>query len=157
MIYLIVCFLAYGGCQKIVANARGIQSTKELSILDNGISGFMAAFFSSFSLCPTELIKCKLQAMRETTAPGQNVAHITPYQLTKQILRSEGIPGLYRGLTSTMMREMPGYFFFFGAYEGSRELLRKYVDILITSNFELFMILLFSVIDQTNQKMTLDF
>ena len=30
--------------------------------------GFLAAFFSSFSLCPTELIKCKLQAIRETGA-----------------------------------------------------------------------------------------
>lgn len=65
--------------------------------------------------------------MRETTKPGQNVPRITPYQLTKQILRSEGIPGLYRGLTSTMMREMPGYFFFFGSYEGCRDFLRKYV------------------------------
>lgn len=65
--------------------------------------------------------------MRETTTPGQNVPRITPYQLTKQILRAEGIAGLYRGLTSTMTREMPGYFFFFGSYEGCRELLRKYV------------------------------
>lgn len=28
----------------------------------------MAAFFSSFALCPTELIKCKLQAMREMSS-----------------------------------------------------------------------------------------
>ena len=32
---------------------------------------------------------------------------------------------MYRGLTSTLMREMPGYFFFFGGYEGARELLKK--------------------------------
>lgn len=36
-----------------------------------------------------------------------------------------GIPGFFRGLTSTFMREMPGYFFFFGGYEGTRELMRK--------------------------------
>lgn len=34
-----------------------------------------------------------------------------------------GIPGLFRGLTSTMAREMPGYFFFFGGYELSKSML----------------------------------
>ena len=37
----------------------------------------------------------------------------------------EGVPGLFRGLTATFTREMPGYFFFFAAYEFSRELLRS--------------------------------
>lgn len=39
--------------------------------------------------------------------------------------RTLGIRGFYRGLGSTFIREMPGYFFFFGSYEGTRELLRK--------------------------------
>jgi solute carrier family 25 ornithine transporter 2/15 len=30
---------------------------------------------------------------------------------------------MFRGLTATIAREMPGYFFFFGGYEGSRALL----------------------------------
>lgn len=46
-----------------------------------------------------------------------------PFGLTREILKSEGILGLYKGLTSTFMREMPGYFFFFGGYEISRHLL----------------------------------
>lgn len=47
--------------------------------------------------------------------------------MTRQIIQQEGILGLYRGLVPTLAREMPGYFFFFGGYEGTRELLRKYV------------------------------
>lgn len=43
----------------------------------------------------------------------------------KQILKQEGVPGMFRGLTSTIAREMPGYFFFFGGYECSREFLAK--------------------------------
>ena len=43
-----------------------------------------------------------------------------PLYITKEILRTEGIKGMYRGLTSTFMREMPGYFFFFGGYEAGR-------------------------------------
>lgn len=53
-------------------------------------------------------------------------SHITPFQLTKQIFRQEGFLGFYRGLGPTMAREMPGYFFFFGGYEWTRELLRQY-------------------------------
>lgn len=44
-------------------------------------------------------------------------------KLTAQILKTEGVPGLYRGLSSTMAREMPGYFFFFGGYESCKVLL----------------------------------
>lgn len=51
---------------------------------------------------------------------------ISPFQLTKNVLKKEGIPGMFRGLTSTFAREMPGYFFFFGGYELSRQFLAKY-------------------------------
>jgi len=44
----------------------------------HAVSGFFAGFFSSLTLCPTELVKCRLQAMRETTtlasAGGSNAA-----------------------------------------------------------------------------------
>lgn len=39
-----------------------------------------------------------------------------------------GVPGLFRGLTSTMFREMPGYFFFFGGYELSKSMLVSPAD-----------------------------
>ena len=38
----------------------------------------------------------------------------TPFQITGDVLRSEGVRGLFRGLTSTLAREVPGNFFFFG-------------------------------------------
>jgi len=38
-------------------------------------------------------------------------------------LHQEGIRGLYKGLTATFMREIPGYVFFFGGYEICRALL----------------------------------
>lgn len=48
---------------------------------------------------------------------------IGPMNLTAQIIRVEGVQGLFKGLVATFIREMPGYFFFFGGYEGTRELL----------------------------------
>lgn len=118
-----VLFCAYGYCKKAVSMVTG-RHDNEMTVLDKATSGFFAAFFSSFALCPTELIKCKLQALRET-----NSKPISATALTKSILRQQGIGGLYNGLTSTIAREMPGYFAFFGGIEGTKHLLVKYTSI----------------------------
>jgi len=119
-----VLFAAYGGCQKLVARATGVDKTENLGMFANGLSGFLAAFWSSLVLCPTELVKCRLQAMRESEAlAGRPPPKIGPGKLTRQILRQDGVPGLFRGLTATFTREMPGYFFFFMAYEATRHVL----------------------------------
>ncbi|ESO93776.1 hypothetical protein LOTGIDRAFT_209317 [Lottia gigantea] len=123
-----VLFCFYGMCQKLVATARQKHDIKDLNPLDNAFAGCGAAFFSSFALCPTELIKCRLQAMREMATQGQYKGDLSrlkmgPWGLTREILHKEGISGLYKGLTSTFLREMPGYFVFFGGYEISKVLL----------------------------------
>jgi len=119
-----ILFAAYGACQKVVARATGVNRTEELGVVANGFSGFLAAFWSSLTLCPTELVKCRLQAMRESyTQAGKQPPRIGPWGLTRDILRQEGVPGMFRGLTATFTREMPGYFFFFLAYEATRHLL----------------------------------
>lgn len=115
-----VLFCAYGYCKQAVSNITGRHGS-DMTVLDKASSGFFAAFFSSFALCPTELIKCKLQAIRET-----NSKPTTALALTKSILREQGIRGLYNGLTSTIVREMPGYFAFFGGIEGTKVVLVKY-------------------------------
>ena len=46
-----------------------------------------------------------------------------PWQMTREILKHEGIRGMFRGLVPTLAREMPGYFFFFGGYECTRYML----------------------------------
>jgi len=63
-----VLFMAYGMCQKAVAATLGISDVSLLSPVQNATSGFFAAFFSSLVLCPTELVKCRMQAMREMSA-----------------------------------------------------------------------------------------
>lgn len=124
-----VLFAGYGLCQKVVANLSGLQKVEDLSAMSNATAGCMAAFFSSFTLCPTELIKCKLQAAREMTISSgsqvANVEKIGSFRLTQQVIAESGIRGLFNGLGSTIAREMPGYFVFFGGYEGAREMLTK--------------------------------
>ena len=54
---------------------------------------------------------------------GLEPPKIGPLKLTSQIVKAEGISGLFHGLRPTFAREMPGYFCFFFAYEFSREML----------------------------------
>lgn len=51
------------------------------------------------------------------------VSYSGPWSLTRQIFRSEGVLGFFKGFWPTFAREVPGYFFFFGGYELSRYLL----------------------------------
>ncbi|KRX76132.1 Mitochondrial ornithine transporter 1, partial [Trichinella sp. T6] len=120
-----VLFAAYGACQKAVAAVVDKSERGQLNPLENACAGSLAAVFASLVLCPTELVKCRLQAMRETSGhvDGSRMTSIGPTLLTRQIVRQEGFVGLFKGLSPTLIREIPGYFFFFGAYEASRHML----------------------------------
>ena len=56
-----VLFMAYGCCQKVMLQFSHHHDVKDLSLLQNATAGGLAAFWSSLVLCPTELIKCRLQ------------------------------------------------------------------------------------------------
>lgn len=116
-----VLFLGYGFCQKFMQKITEAEKVENLSTLSNATAGCLASFFSSLAICPSELIKCKLQAMHETQEkqqPTKKYNHVGPVALAAQIVREEGPQGLFRGLVPLLVREMPGYFFFFGGYEG---------------------------------------
>lgn len=114
-----VLFFCYGFCQKLMLSVTFAEKVEDLTTLQNATAGGLASFFSSVAICPTELVKCKLQAMHEHQAITAGVKEkIGPMKLTTQIMRSEGAQGLFRGLMPLLAREMPGYFFFFGGYEG---------------------------------------
>ena len=64
-------FLANGFCKKGIAFLCNKRNEDDLSVLQKAVAGSCAAFFSSLTLCPTELIKCKQQAMQEMIATGK--------------------------------------------------------------------------------------
>lgn len=113
-----VLFFSYGLCQKAMANINKKKDVSELNSFQNALSGSGAAFFASLVLCPTELVKCRLQSAREISNTS-----IGPMKLVKDIFKKSGIRGFYHGIVPTFAREMPGYFFFFGTYELTRSLM----------------------------------
>ncbi|XP_017772710.1 PREDICTED: mitochondrial ornithine transporter 1 [Nicrophorus vespilloides] len=122
-----ILFLGYGFCQNFMQKLTRTEKVENLSIVSNATAGCLASFFSSIALTPTELIKCKLQAMyevqKEQASRGIHSEKIGPWRLTSDIIKMDGFRGLFRGLVATLVREMPGYFFFFGGYEGTRTML----------------------------------
>lgn len=111
-----VLFCAYGYCQKAVGYVTGCSEVKELSILENAVSGGLASVFAALVLCPTELVKCRLQSQREVNP----TIHSTPLSVCRDAYRMHGFRSFFVGMTPTLSREVPGYFTFFGAYEACR-------------------------------------
>ena len=50
----------------------------------------------------------------------------TPHTIIRDVMRTDGIRGFYHGMIPTLLREVPGYFFFFGGYEGTKTLFETY-------------------------------
>lgn len=124
-----VLFLSYGLCQDAIRFVSNMDKGANLSDIQKACSGSLASIFSSMAICPTELVKCRLQAMHEMEASGKIAGgqKSTVWTVVKTVLKTEGPFGFYEGLTSTMVREIPGYFCFFGAYELSRSTFAQYM------------------------------
>lgn len=114
-----VLFLSYGLCQDAVRFLSGAEKNVHLSDIQKASAGSLASIFSSLVLCPTELVKCRLQAMHEMEESGKVAKgqKSSVWSVVKTVLKTDGPLGFYQGLTSTVVRELPGYFCFFGAYE----------------------------------------
>lgn len=64
----------------------GVQKIQDLTSIQNAWAGFFAAFFSSLTLCPTELIKCKLQAIKEIQIESESsISEVSITKIKKKI------------------------------------------------------------------------
>lgn len=100
-------FAANGTMRRVIGRGR---SENELSIAEVGLAGLGAGAAVSFVACPTELVKCRLQAQ-----PGVFAGAI---DCTRQVWASRGLSGLYLGMRATMLREMSGNSLYFMTYTG---------------------------------------
>uniref|UniRef100_A0A1I8EF65 Mitochondrial carrier protein n=1 Tax=Wuchereria bancrofti TaxID=6293 RepID=A0A1I8EF65_WUCBA len=106
----------YAGSFFMVAFCIGRSELEDMTPVENALSGSLASVFAAVAICPTELVKCKLQAQREAFPGLKN----TPFSVYRDMYRTDGLKAFYTGMLSTLCRETVGYFLFFGAYELSR-------------------------------------
>lgn len=81
-------------------------------ILYGGVTGALAAV----TLCPFEVVKCKTQVLRSSKSSTFSPA-LSARDVAKQILRTDGLPGFYRGLSAQVGRDALFFGLFFGVYE----------------------------------------
>ena len=64
-----------------------------------------------------ELIKCRLQVQAAGMAGADAAVYSGPIDVIKQTMKSDGVRGLWRGTSSTLLREIPGNMAWYGVYE----------------------------------------
>lgn len=117
-----VLFSVRGQMEALLRSQPGAPLTIDQQI----VCGAGAGLAVSFLACPTELIKCRLQAqsaLADAGSAGAAVKYSGPMDVAKHVLRSAGARGLFRGLVPTMAREIPGNAAMFGVYEALKQYL----------------------------------
>ncbi|MED6133018.1 hypothetical protein PIB30_024392 [Stylosanthes scabra] len=124
-----VLFTVRGQMESLVRTQPGVP----LTVSQQFVCGAGAGVAVSFLACPTELVKCRLQAQSALAGTGTGtgtaaavaaVKYGGPMDVARQVLRSEGgMRGLFKGLLPTMGREIPGNAIMFGVYEAIKQML----------------------------------
>jgi len=105
-----ILFGTYGSIGELI-DERGFS---HISLDKIWMAGTIGGITQSFVNCPVELIKCKMQ-----------VSHGSETVSSLALARSTSLSGLYRGITSTLVKDGPGYGFFFATYEYMKRRQRK--------------------------------
>ncbi|KAI1454612.1 solute carrier family 25 member 45 [Annulohypoxylon moriforme] len=97
-------FVSYNRSEAALNTAFNTQSNLWTTWLAGAIGGLATWAVST----PTELIKCRAQL----SSPPES-----SWTIAKQVLRTEGVRGLYLGGVVTALRDSIGYGFYFWSYE----------------------------------------
>ncbi|KAM1077796.1 hypothetical protein ACFX2I_024937 [Malus domestica] len=86
------------------------------------LGGIGTGAIQSLILSPVELVKIRLQLQTDAKSkPHQLQSPKGPIDVAKSIMRAEGLRGIYRGLSITVLRDAPSFGFYFWTYEYMRE------------------------------------
>lgn len=129
-----VLFSIYGRAKNffIERNAQQGATSRSLSMGQICAAGAFTGFFTGVVLTPIELIKCRMQVQRAPVMASEvsacmggeaSVFYTGAMNCLSHTLRKDGLTGLFRGGISTILREVPGTAVWFGAYEGTCDLL----------------------------------
>lgn len=107
------CVSIQFGANEFMKNVmQNYKKTNDLTPLNLATSGGFAGFCSAFIASPVELLRIKLQA--QDSASTKFTGSI---QCLRYLFNTHGLKGVYQGLSITIIREIPAYFFYFGVYE----------------------------------------
>ncbi|CAJ0748616.1 18172_t:CDS:2, partial [Entrophospora sp. SA101] len=91
------------------------DSTRSLTLNEIAKAGALTGVVMSFVNCPVELLKVKLQTQYDQ--PAANKKYTSVFHAASSIYNQNNIKGLYRGITATVIRDVPI------VYEGAKKLI----------------------------------
>ena len=103
-----LCFGSY----EMALWALGVGFKQDPTLWQATAAGSWAGFVISFVLTPMELIKCRQQM----EGVGKKVSSTKGWLMTKQVIQTQGIRGLFKANTLTIIREVPANAVYFAAY-----------------------------------------
>lgn len=110
-----VLFVSYNQCARLLEKHTSCSPLQQIIL-----SGAFAGSCASLVLTPVELVKCKLQV---SNLGSGKPTRILP--TIKQVLRENGLGGLWQGQSGTFIRESFGGVAWFATYELSKDYLLK--------------------------------
>ncbi|KQK03367.1 mitochondrial arginine transporter BAC2 [Brachypodium distachyon] len=96
--------------------SRSLDTSDPPSYTSVALAGVGTGALQTLILSPVELVKIRLQLDAHRRPPG-------PLDMARDILRREGLRGVYRGLAVTALRDAPSHGVYFWTYERAREAL----------------------------------
>ncbi|OMJ10809.1 Mitochondrial substrate carrier family protein S [Smittium culicis] len=103
-------------------NGTTVTRVEHLSTVDMAVAGGLAGSVMALLNCPVELLKVKLQTQDQTLKVKQ---YNGVFDCLVKTFKTSGVNGLYRGFTITLLRDVPSYGAYFGAYELFKHTLAK--------------------------------
>lgn len=96
-----------------------------LDVISNCAAGFVAEAVSGFIYVPIDVLTQKLQIQQKITFLESRYQYRSTFDVLKSILRTEGIPGLYRGFGAYVAVYGPNSAVWWVSYEYSKRLMLR--------------------------------
>jgi solute carrier family 25 carnitine/acylcarnitine transporter 20/29 len=115
-----VSFWGFDTGDKLVRLVASLPAGQALTLPQLCIAGGFSALPTSLVMVPAERIKCLLQIQQaggSTKKKNTDQPHYKGFgDCASQLYRREGLKGLYKGMTLTLLRDVPGCMVYFGVY-----------------------------------------
>lgn len=95
---------------------EGLQNTRPQPQAIIPSAAYSGAIIS-FVLCPSELVKCRMQVQGTDSLVPKSSRYSSPLDCALKTMKTEGVTGIFRGGLTTLLRESFGNAVFFSVYE----------------------------------------
>ncbi|XP_034698229.1 mitochondrial arginine transporter BAC1 isoform X1 [Vitis riparia] len=95
---------------------EGLQNTRPQPQVIIPSAAYSGAIIS-FVLCPSELVKCRMQVQGTDSLVPKSSRYSSPLDCALKTMKTEGVTGIFRGGLTTLLREFFGNAVFFSVYE----------------------------------------